>query len=78
MIFLSAQPDETYFLWQLQLQLFNFEQLGISPDQIHVLVGFDPKIGLNPKFKKMIRENKQACFFVYPDCRIKKKYPSSI
>jgi hypothetical protein len=28
MIFLSAQPDDFYFTWQLELQIHNFNSLG--------------------------------------------------
>lgn len=78
MIYLTAQPDDIYFLWQLKLQLFNFAGLGIRPGQIHVLIGFDKAYGLNPVVEEFIKENKQASFFTYPDKRIKKDYPSSI
>jgi len=29
MIFLSAQPDEFYFSWQLEIQILNFVEKGI-------------------------------------------------
>jgi len=78
MIFLSAQPDEFYFLWQLQLQLFNFHQLKIEPDRIHVLIGYNADKGLSTPFKQFISENKQARFFCYSDRRSAKKYLHSI
>ncbi len=78
MIYLSAQPDSFYFLWQLKLQLFNFSQLGIGQENIHVLIAYDPKRGLNLEFSDFISENKQATFFIYPDLRKSKTYLSSI
>jgi len=37
MIYISGQPDESFFIWQLELQIINFNDLGITKDQIHVL-----------------------------------------
>lgn len=78
MIYISAQPDLFYFLWQLQLQLFNFNRLGINSTQIHVLICYDKERGLSPYFQSFIKENKQAQFFIYPDTRKSKLYDSSI
>lgn len=78
MIFLSAQPDTYYFLWQLQLQIFNFNRLGIKKEAIHVLISYNKELGLSPYFKKFISENKQANFYTYPDTRKKKAYESSV
>lgn len=79
MIYLTAQPDEFYFTWQLELQLFNFYQLGIKPKDIHVLIGYDEKKGLRDYFKELIENNKdKASFYTYPDLREKKNYASSL
>jgi len=78
MIYLSAQPDTFYFLWQLKLQLFNFSRLGIVPEDIHVLIGYDPKRGLSQEFAEFIQTNQQASFYSYPDKREHKTYLSSI
>lgn len=78
MIYISAQPDQFYFLWQLKLQLFNFNSLGIPKEKIHVLIGYNPQIGLNYFFKQFIKSNSQACFFIYEDTRLHKEYLSSI
>jgi hypothetical protein len=78
MIFLSTQPDQFYFLWQLQLQLFNFSSLNIPRDQIHVLIGYDPLKGLSPEFSSFIVDCKVANFYTYPDLRSKKDYSVSI
>ena len=42
-IFLSAQPDEIYFHWQIEVYLTNFIRLGIKPENIHTLVGITDK-----------------------------------
>jgi hypothetical protein len=78
MIFLSAQPDEPYFLWQLQLQLYNFRSLGLDPESIHVLIGYNPRKKLNEHFQIFIKTCKEARFFAYPDTRQNSLYLSSI
>lgn len=78
MIYISAQPDEVYFLWQLELQIFNFQTWGIPPEHIHVLVSYQSNKGLNPDFKRFFSECHDACFFAYPDTRLRKKYLSSL
>lgn len=79
MIFLSAQPDDTYFIWQLEIQLRNFRSLGILKERIHIVIGYHPKIGLKSDFKVFIHNNQDfALFFLYPDTRKRKKYLSSI
>jgi hypothetical protein len=79
MIFLSVQPDEYYFKWQLELQICNFNNLAVSPGQIHILIGYNPRVGLSPDFTRLISHNKdKACFFVYPDDRQTPEYKPSI
>ncbi|QPH38946.1 galactosyltransferase-related protein [Pedobacter endophyticus] len=78
MIFISAQPDDFYFLWQLQLQLHNFNRLGIQPESIHVLIAHPKGRGLSSFFKEFIAVNKQASFYSYVDERVSKRYLSSV
>ncbi|RQO69446.1 hypothetical protein DBR43_15305 [Pedobacter sp. KBW06] len=78
MIYISAQPDSFYFLWQLQLQLFNFSRLGIPQTDIHVLIGYDKQMGLTKHFSSFISTNGQAMFYCYPDTRKKRDYDSSL
>ncbi|WEA01826.1 hypothetical protein [Mucilaginibacter sp. SJ] len=78
MIYLSAQPDEYYFLWQLKLQLFNFVRLGIPEDSIHILIGFDQERGLSQEFQKFKLEYPSVNIYDYPDTRICKEYIPSI
>ncbi|QNK61232.1 hypothetical protein H7F33_11690 [Pedobacter sp. PAMC26386] len=78
MIYISAQPDEYYFYWQIKLQIFNFSRMGIAADRIHVLIGYNENRGLSDFFSELINLNKQATFYAYPDKRISKKYASSI
>lgn len=78
MIYLSAQPDEYYFLWQLKILLHNFNSLNIKRENIHVLIGFNPEIGLNLEYHEFISNCSGASFFTYPDTRRERKYKSSI
>lgn len=79
MIFLSAQPDQLYFRWQLELQLRNFRSLNIKPDNIHVLISFNPKNGINRGYSDFQLENAHlATIFFYPDNRKNKNYAPSI
>lgn len=79
MFFLSAQPDDYYFTWQLELQLFNFMRLGIPPNDIHVLIGYNIKRGLRAYFQEFIKRNiDKASFYTYPDNRVNKEYLSSL
>lgn len=78
MIFLSAQPDDYYFLWQLKLQLYNFNSPGILPESIHILIGFDEKRGLSSDFVDFINENPEVKIYAYADLRQRRNYLSSI
>src|SRR5450756_1425369 len=79
MIYLSAQPDDVYFIWQLEIQLLNFAEFGIMPADFHILVGYDPQKGPRPKFLEFIDLNKnRANFYLYPDLRVSKTYDPSI
>ncbi|MGE8428412.1 MAG: hypothetical protein ACN6O7_11070 [Sphingobacterium sp.] len=79
MLYISAQPDSIYFIWQLEIQLRNFHSLGIKKRDIQVLIAYSPKIGLNPKCEEFMASNSDlANFYPYPDLRIKPKYTSSV
>ena len=38
-LFVTAQPDVPYFIWQIKLYVHNFIEKGIDPKQIHVVLG---------------------------------------
>src|SRR5690606_18487076 len=79
MIFLSAQPDQTYFIWQLEIQLRNFHNLGVPKEQIQVLASYQDEVGLNPNFQKFMDGSSHlANFYIYTDLRKNPKYTSSI
>jgi len=78
MIFLSSQPDDFFFLWQLQLQIFNFVSLGIKPQDIHILIGYDPTKGLHLDYQKFIDKHLLVNIHAYPDTRESKTYAPSL
>ncbi|WP_270087400.1 hypothetical protein [Sphingobacterium sp. SYP-B4668] len=79
MLYISAQPDQLYFIWQLEIQLRNLFSLGILKENIQVIVGYHKENGINPLFQKFIDDNKHlAQFYTYPDLRKNSRYTSSI
>ncbi|WP_160069134.1 hypothetical protein [Sphingobacterium bovisgrunnientis] len=79
MIYISAQPDDFYFTWQLEIQIRNLRNLKIPRECIHVIVGYNPLLGLKPLFQDLITRNSElAQFYIYPDSRQSKEYISSI
>ena len=38
-LFVTAQPDVPYFIWQIKLYVNNFIEKGIDPNKIHVVLG---------------------------------------
>lgn len=79
MIYLSAQPDQLYLIWQLEIQLRNLNKLGIQRDEIQVLVAYNKDLGLSSDFQNFIDAHTHlATFFAYEDRREKPKYTSSV
>lgn len=77
MIYISVQPDEPFFLWQINLFVYNFRRLGVLSEKIHVLISYNPQKGLSPEFKNLIEKDKNAHYYAYPDNRESKLYFSS-
>jgi len=74
MIFLSAQPDDPYFIWQLEVQLHNFGSFGIQAEDIYILVGYDPVKGIHASFQDFSLTNAYlARIFFYPAIRDRMK-----
>lgn len=78
MIFLSAQPDAPYFIWQIELQLFNLCQKGWPQENIHTLISYNPNIGPSLQVYSLIKRFPNCKIFLYPDTRKSKKYASTI
>lgn len=51
MIFLSAQPDEDYFVWQLRVQIKNLQDIGLK-DEYHICVKA-MRDSVNPNFLQL-------------------------
>jgi len=43
LIFISAQPDEIYFHWQVELYLYNFVKMGIAKNQCYAVFSIKDK-----------------------------------
>ena len=74
LIFVSAQPDNTYFHWQVEVYMYQFSKFGII-DNCHVLFGYT---GEGPtegglKLKKMYKN-----IHFYKDERLDKTYIPTI
>lgn len=67
MIFISAQPDSTYFHWQVSLYLYQFAKHNIS-NQCYVLFGYT---GIRPSkyVQDLMKDNKNV--IAYKDTRSK-------
>lgn len=75
MIFLSAQPDDTYFIWQLQVLTNNLKELEVDRESIHILVGYKKEI--NPLWVEHIDTVYGNVHFI-KDERVSSTYLSSI
>ena len=71
MIFLSAQPYDLYFAWQIEVQIVNFRKHNIS-DKMHVCVWY-PDNRTNPDtpnfepWLRLAKKYKEVSFFFYKD-----------
>jgi hypothetical protein len=76
-LFVSAQPDVPYFIWQIKLYVHNFIEKGINPNKIHVVLGL---VQGNTKPSKQSEELKELGVNVhyFVDERVKKHYIPSI
>jgi len=76
-LFVSAQPDVPYFIWQIKLYVHNFIEKGINSNQIHVVLGL---VQGNTKPSKQSEELKELGINIhyFVDDRVKKHYIPSI
>ena len=76
-LFVSAQPDVPYFIWQIKLYVHNFIEKGIKPDQIHVVLGLvQGKTKPSPQSEQLKELGINIHYFV--DQRTRKHYIPSI
>jgi hypothetical protein len=74
--FICAQPSELYFVWQVEVMLNNFIEMGIDLNYVDIVcTKLNNKI---PEEWKKLSNGYDARFFFYEDTRIKKYYTSSI
>lgn len=70
MIYLSCQPAIPRFTWEVEVYITNFLQMGVSPEQIHVVGGLVPSWDEIPLEWRKLREHFQGVnFFFYDDTR---------
>lgn len=76
-LFVSAQPDVPYFIWQIKLYVHNFIKKGIESNQIHVILGL---VNGNTKPSKESEKLKELGINLhfFEDNRTKKHYIPSI
>ena len=76
-LFVTAQPDVPYFIWQIKLYVHNFIEKGIDPNQIHVIFSI---INRNEEPSKESLKLKDFGINVhhFMDERTKKQYIPSI
>ena len=75
-LFVSAQPDVPYFIWQIKLYVHNFIEKGIEPSQIHVVLGM---VNTNePSIESLKLKEFGINVHHYSDQRVKKNYIPSI
>lgn len=78
MYYISVQPENKYFIWQLYVQVNNFRKLGVE-DKMIIIMGYNKKNGISPEAEELQKKTKARIFF-YEDNRanIYKSYIPSI
>lgn len=76
MIFLSCQPNDVYFQWQIEVQITNFRKFNIS-DKMHILVWYKKETENIKRDNKTGKEVKRflTTTDLEPWKKIQKKYP---
>lgn len=81
MIFISAQPDEIYFSWQIEVQLHNFRSKEIDLKKVYVLIGTKEGVDsqdTQTRWNRVLTNYPEANVIFIPDLRESKGYPPSI
>jgi hypothetical protein len=74
--FVCAQPAIDYYVWQVEVMLNNFQQMGINLNDVDIVCW--KKDGIVPDNWKKLAVGYAARFFFYDDKRETKHYISSI
>ena len=75
--FICAQPAITYYTWQVEVMINNFIEMGVHPNQIHIVCGIKNNV-IPDDWMKLMNYYGDVPFFFYNDSRETKSYPSSI
>lgn len=76
MRYICAQPANQYYLWQVEVMINNFLSMGINPNQMDILLGYDTII---PEEWSILQQHYNTVrFFFYKDTRTDKSYIPSI
>jgi len=75
MIYICAQPATLYYSWQLDAMLYNFRDIGIDLNNVHIVCSFKTPIH---SYFSILEKKYEAKFFYYQDTRNEPKYISSI
>ena len=74
--FICAQPATTYYAWQVEVMINNFIEMGINPNDIHI-VCYTETSEIPEQWVKL-QNGYSANFFFYQDQRETNHYISSI
>lgn len=74
--YICAQPATTYYIWQVEVLINNFIEMGVNPNYIDIVCGIDNDIPL--EWTKMAQHYNTVRFFFYKDTRNTKYYVSSL
>ena len=74
--FVSAQPATIYYVWQVEVMLNNFMEMGVNLNNVDI-VCWKQNTDIPEEWSKLAN-NYPARFFFYDDTRISKNYISSI
>lgn len=74
--YVSAQPANLYYAWQVEVMLNNFMEMGVNPNHIDIVCWKEN--GVIPDYWSKLAEGYPARFFFYDDLRETKHYVSSI
>lgn len=65
LIFLSCQPHDLYFQWQIEVQIVNFREFGIS-DRMQIVVWYPKGVRLD-RWMQLQRKYPEVRIFLYED-----------
>ena len=81
--YVSVQPRILYYAWQVEVMINNFIKHGINPNNIDILVAWNPNDGTSEQtaidmWNKLAQTYNYVRFFFYQDTRENPTYIPSI